>query len=199
MGVSRIAVRVPCSTFQSIYPLRSGRRCFHNTPTAWERPTKPPVDIQQILQEPTWSVESLLPPKDVTAESPTIAPEQFRKLLRLSALPLPKNAEEEASMLSTLSSQLHFAKEIQKVDTTGVAPLQSLRDETTAGQTEQEIGLEALESAFRLEESRGTYYKKIRRRQDGVSDTEGVEQWDPLKAAQKRVGRYFVVEGGKEG
>lgn len=100
-------------------------------------------------------------------------------------------------MLKTLSSQLHFVKEIQKVDTTGVIPLRSLRDETKAGMKEQEIGLEDLKGALEQEEMRGTYYKRTRRRQDASVDTKGAEDWDVLGSAERKVGRYFVVETGK--
>lgn len=102
-------------------------------------------------------------------------------------------------MLKTLSSQLHFVNDIRKVDTTGVKPLQSLRDETEAGNKEEEIGLEDLKDAFAQEELKGKYYKRIRRKQDMPEDTEGSQVWDVLGSAEKKVGRYFVVEGGKAG
>lgn len=98
-------------------------------------------------------------------------------------------------MLSTLSSQLHFVKGVQNVDTTGVEPLRSLRDETTQGEKEAELGLEALRVALGKEEIRGKHHKRIRRRRGGVHD----EKWNVLGSASKKVGRYFVVEGGKEG
>lgn len=102
-------------------------------------------------------------------------------------------------MLETLTSQLHFVNDIRKVDTTGVKPLQSLRDETAAGIKEAEIGIEHLKDAFAQEENKGSYYKRIRRKQDMPKDTEGAAAWNVLGSAQKRVGRYFVVEGGKGG
>ena len=98
-------------------------------------------------------------------------------------------------MLSTLSSQLHFVKDVQNVVTTGVEPLRSLRDETTQGEKEAELGLDALRDALGKEEIRGKHHKRIRRRREGVHD----EKWDVLGTASKKVGRYFVVEGGKEG
>ena len=100
-------------------------------------------------------------------------------------------------MLSTLSSQLHFVKEIQKVDTTGVEPLQSLRDETAAGEQEAELGLEAMKEAFALEEVRGKHHKRIRRRNAGRVEKE--DEWDVLGTAEKKVSRFFVVDGGKDG
>lgn len=102
-------------------------------------------------------------------------------------------------MLSSLHSHLHFVAEIRKVDTTNITPLQSLRDETSAGRTEQEIGLEELEDAFKNEDVKGKYYKRIRRRQEDVEVGESAKTWDVTGAARKKVGRYFVVDGGKEG
>jgi len=101
-------------------------------------------------------------------------------------------------MLATLSSQLHFAKEIQKVDTTGVEPLRSLRDETRAGEEEAELGLDRLRAALDEEEVRGKFHRRIRRmkRPERGDEEDG---WDVLSAAERKVGRVFVVEGGKEG
>jgi Asp-tRNA(Asn)/Glu-tRNA(Gln) amidotransferase C subunit len=137
----------------------------------------------------------LLPPKD--SSTVQISSKQLHHLLRLSALPSPKDAAEEAKMLSTLSSQLHFVQEIQKVDTAGVEPLRSLRDETTAGEQEAELGMKALREALELEEVRGKHHKRIRRRNDGQGKEE--EEWDALGTAGRKVGRYFVVEGGTDG
>jgi hypothetical protein len=67
-------------------------------------------------------------------------------------------------MLATLSSQLHFVKEIQKADTSGIRPLQSLRDETVLGEREAELGLEALKEAMAAEEVRGRFHPRVRRR-----------------------------------
>lgn len=80
----------------------------------------------------------------------------------------------------------------------GLTPLQSLRDETAAGVEMQEIGMKDLEEAFKNEEVKGTYYRRIRRDQDRVDEGESVKTWDVLGAARKKVGRYFVVDGGKE-
>lgn len=98
-------------------------------------------------------------------------------------------------MLATFSSQLHFVKQIQEVDTTGVNPLQSLRDETKEGEREAELGLEALKEALGKEEVKGKFHKRIRRRAE-TSDKS--EEWDVLGSATRKVGRYFVVEGGKD-
>ncbi|GAB7355694.1 hypothetical protein MBLNU459_g6397t1 [Dothideomycetes sp. NU459] len=175
------------------------RWSFHSTSRRTITTTKQAVDVEELLKTPTWSVEALLPSAKQHVESPSISPDQLRHLLRLSALPPPKSAEDEAKMLETLSSQLHFVNDIRKVDTTGVAPLRSLRDETCVGDKEAEIGLADLKAVFDQEELRGNYYKRIRRKRDGPVDEKGEDQWDVLGAATKKVGRYFVVDGGKEG
>jgi Asp-tRNA(Asn)/Glu-tRNA(Gln) amidotransferase C subunit len=120
---------------------------------------------------------------------------QLHHLLRLSALPPPKDAAEEEAMLATLSSQLHFVRQIQEVDTVGVEPLRSLRDETAEGEHEAELGLDALKEALSREDIRGKFHKRIRRR---AETDEQREKWDVLGSATKKVGRYFVVEGGKD-
>jgi hypothetical protein len=101
-------------------------------------------------------------------------------------------------MLDSLHSHLHFVTHIRSVDTTSIPPLQSLRDETTAGNEDQEIGLEDLEDALGKEEVKGRYYKRIRRRQEDAKEGESAQNWDVLGQARKKVGRFFVVEGGKE-
>lgn len=99
-------------------------------------------------------------------------------------------------MLETLSSQLHFVREIQSVDTTGVEPLRSLRDETAAGKEEAELGLNALRDALSREEIIGKHHKRIRRRRSNDAVIESSD-WDVLGSAERKVGRFFVVEGGK--
>lgn len=162
---------------------------------AVERDGNGHIDVRKLLSTPTWSVASLLPSKAAPCGSPRISSKQLHHLLRLSALPPPRDAEEEARMLTTLSSQLHFVREIQKVDTASVEPLRSLRDETSAGAREAEMDLEALKGALQAEEVRGKYHKRIRRRRDAQVDGKE-EAWDSLATASRKVGRYFVVEGG---
>lgn len=156
------------------------------------------IDVEQLLSKPTWSVSSLLPTASNASAQPEVTSKQLHHLLRLSALPPPKDATEEASMVATLSSQLHFVKEIQKVDTTGVEPLRSLRDETKEGERSAELGMEALREALEMEEVRGTFHKRIRRRRREIRSVKGEDEWDVLGAAGKRMGRFFVVEGGKK-
>lgn len=156
-------------------------------------------DIEDFLSKPTWSVESLLPTEEQINETKDITSKQLHHLLRLSALPPPSTEEEQAQMLRDLKSQLHFVKEIQKVDVTGVEPLQSIRDETELGEKQSEIGIEALKDAMAQEEVVGKYHKRIRRRPGPKEAEKGVEDWDVLGQAPKKVGRYFVVEGEGEG
>ena len=152
------------------------------------------VDVEELLAKPTWSVSKLMPPKDMSSHS-AISSKQLHHLLRLSALPPPKSDEEEHKMLSTLSSQLHFVKEIQKVDTNGIEPLRSIRNETAAGEREMEVGLRTMADAFGREDVIGKYHKRIRRRNEPRAKDE--EGWDVLGTAGRKSGRYFVVEGGK--
>jgi hypothetical protein len=104
-------------------------------------------------------------------------------------------------MLETLHSQLHFVRDIQSVNTEGVEPLQSIRDETEEGIEEATIGMEDLKEAFLAEEIKGRNQRPRRKREEPV-DTKGVEDWDVLGTASKRVetplGRFFVVKSGKE-
>ena len=102
-------------------------------------------------------------------------------------------------MLSTLHSQLHFVRDIQSVDTEGIEPLQSIRDETPEGIEEITIGMEDLREAFDKEETVGRMARPRRRREKlGVQE---VEKWDVLREAKDKVktpnGEYFVVRSGK--
>ncbi|KAI7197854.1 hypothetical protein KC363_g11 [Hortaea werneckii] len=176
----------------------ASQRAFSSTIIAQEaasRSSKGNVDVGELLSKPSWSVASLLPSKSETSNSSEISSNQLHHLLRLSALPPPKSPEEEQSMLSTLSAQLHFVKDIQAVDTTGVEPLRSLRDETAQGEAQAELGVEALKDALEKESVRGKYHKRIRRNKDVTEKKR--RDWDPLANAHKKVGRFFVVEGEK--
>lgn len=99
-------------------------------------------------------------------------------------------------MLQTLSSQLHFVKEIQSVETTGVEPLRSLRDETPEAQDESAITPESFKHLFENEEVRGMS-GRIRRKKGPPSGINEVEDWDIMGQASRKVGRYLVVESSK--
>ncbi|KAF2257351.1 hypothetical protein BU26DRAFT_413144 [Trematosphaeria pertusa] len=150
-------------------------------------------DLEALLAQPTWSAESLLPPKILASDAPKISSKQLHHLLRLSALPPPETPEEEKKMLDTLSAQLHFVGEIQQVDTTGVKPLRAIRDETAAAEHEQTITLETLKDAFAKEKVIGKHYKRVQRDTSPV-DAKDVEDWDVLGCAERKAGKYFVVE-----
>lgn len=152
-------------------------------------------DIASILAKPTWSVRSLLPGKDSLSGSPSITPEKLRHLLRLSALPQPRNEAEEAAMLMTLKSQIHFVKEIQRVDTTNVTALRSIRDESDEAVKESTIGSEQLRDALAMERVVGRS-RSIQRVQPEKNTTADSEEWDgnALGSASKTMGKYFVVQ-----
>lgn len=99
-------------------------------------------------------------------------------------------------MLKTLRSQLHFVRAIQEVDTKGVPPLRAIRDETQSAEDEVKISLDAVKGALEQEEVRGKHYKRIQRK-DGPINTKGAEDWDVLGHAERRAGKYFVVDSGK--
>ncbi|OJZ91632.1 hypothetical protein ASPFODRAFT_122688 [Aspergillus luchuensis CBS 106.47] len=112
------------------------------------------ADIDAMLAKPTWSVRSLLPEESDKPSAPSVTPAQLRHLLRLSALPQPATEEEEKKMLETLESQIHFVKQVQRIDATGVEPLQSIRDESPEAVQENTIGLEKLREALSKERVR---------------------------------------------
>jgi hypothetical protein len=115
---------------------------------------------------------------------------------------LPKSKGEEDAMLATLHSQLHFVRNIQNVNTKGVKPLQSIRDETAEGIEEVTINMESLKDAFAKEEIKGRN-RRLRRKRNELNTERiaGVEDWDPLSTAKEVIGRaggkYFVVRSGK--
>ncbi|KFH48814.1 hypothetical protein ACRE_004650 [Hapsidospora chrysogenum ATCC 11550] len=152
---------------------------------------------KDILANPSWSVRSLVSPSTSAAPpDETITPSQLHHLLRLSALPLPKSATEEASMISTLQSQLRFVRAVQRVDTAGVEPLRAIRDETEQGFREDAVTLDKLKGLLD-EETRAGYYQRPRRVK---KETESeAENWDALATASRRAGRFFVVQSKKDG
>ncbi|KAL2197250.1 hypothetical protein P885DRAFT_69115 [Corynascus similis CBS 632.67] len=202
-------------------------------------PQRPPQhDPYALLSKPTWSIRTLLPPPSSSSSSssttttqqqqqdeepPIVTPDQLAHLLRLSALPQPPDSlspEEKRlqtrRMLADLDAQLHFVRDIQRVNTEGVDPLPSIRDETAAGLREAAVTVETLGRALAEEEVVGRCRRPRRRRGNtsgGSSATrthtgkgggqlkpiEGVEDWDVLGTAAETVGRYFVVRSGTGG
>lgn len=98
-------------------------------------------------------------------------------------------------MIEVLQSQLHFVRDIQKVDTTGVEPLRSIRDETVEGRRESTIGLDRLQEALSRETILG--HNKRPRRERTPADSSREEDWDVLGTASRTAGSYFVVRSGK--
>lgn len=170
-------------------------------------------DIRSAFSKPAWSVRSLLPSQSSPSSTSTSAAKKtedeitsktLHHLLRLSALPPPATPEEEDALLTTLRTQLHFVRSIQSVDTTGVAPLAAIRDETARGRREQTIGLETLREALANEDVVGHSRRPRRRREEQEQlKKEGrrneAEDWDALAGASETAGRYFVVRSGKGG
>lgn len=99
-------------------------------------------------------------------------------------------------MIKTLESQLHFVQAIQSVDTTGVEPLRSIRDETEEAEKENAVTLESMKEELAKEEVVG-HSRRIRRRKSLTAETDEASDWDPLALASKKIGRYIVVETGK--
>jgi Asp-tRNA(Asn)/Glu-tRNA(Gln) amidotransferase C subunit len=165
-------------------------------PKAARAPIVPSTRITALLEKPTWSVKSLLPSAG-SQSTPTVTPKQLRHLLRLSALPLPKDEQEEAEMLKTLESQIHFVREIQKVDTAGVEPLRAIRDESAEGIEEQTITLTDLQEHLDAEEVVGRN-GRIRRRPRDDQEAKEAQAWDPFAMSEgKSKGRYFFVRKEK--
>lgn len=167
-------------------------------------------DPSALLAQPTWSIRTLLPaPASPSTHAPPatppggeeITPAQLSHLLRLSALPQPSTPSETSRMLSTLHAQLHFVRNMQQVNTDGVEPLSSIRDETPEGMREATVTPETLQAALANEDVFGRCKRPRRRRKNTkVEGREGaVEDWDVLGCAEEKVGRYFVVRSGGNG
>jgi hypothetical protein len=103
-------------------------------------------------------------------------------------------------MLKTLESQIHFVREIQKVNTTGVEPLRAIRDETAEGIEEQTIKLADLQEYLDAEEVVGRN-GRIKRRPKEDPEAKVAEDWDPFAMSEgqaKNKGRYFFVRKEKK-
>ena len=100
-------------------------------------------------------------------------------------------------MLDTLESQIHFVKEIQLVDTTGVEPLPRIRDESSDAIKEHTIGIEQLKEYLAKEKTSGRR-GKVQRIVGVKNDRPDGTVWDgdALQSATKTKGKYFVVEIG---
>jgi len=158
-----------------------------------ENPGIHPNELEELFAKPTWSVKSLLPPKTRAADAPKITSEQLHHLLRLSALPPPETPEQEQKMLDTLADQLHFVGKIQEIDTTGVTPLRAIRPEGKTARMHQMICLKQVKDALNSERVIGQHHKRIQR-DTTPKDAKDVEDWDVLGSAERKSGKYFIVE-----
>jgi hypothetical protein len=99
-------------------------------------------------------------------------------------------------MIDVLQSQLLFVRDIQAVETSGVEPLRSIRDETEAGLDEATIGVEQLRDALSQEVAFGRSRRPRRQKRTEKAAPEA-DGWNPLHTASQTVGPYFVVRSGK--
>lgn len=154
-------------------------------------------EIEELLSKPTWSVRSLTDHDQHTPPAEVISEKQLHHLLRLSALPLPESPEQQASMIETLQSQLHFVRAIQSVDTTGVEPLSAIKDETNEARSANEFTLESLKDELDKEELVG-FARRIRRKAGSVVGSGSEEaSIDVMKLAPNKIGRYVIVNTKK--
>jgi len=93
-------------------------------------------------------------------------------------------------MAKTLQSQLHFVKDVQGVDTGGIEPLRSIRDETQVGLDEQTVGLKELQTALAQERAVGHKRRPRRLKQITLPET---QNWEPLASTSQKAGGYFIV------
>lgn len=186
--------RAAASKTSITYTHRLSRHISNPSPAP--EPSDSTPSFQRVFAAPTWSARALLPTttkiSPASQDATTITPETLHHLLRLSSLPPPATPAEESALLNTLHTQLHFVRAIQAVDTTGVAPLTSIRDEssTTA------VTLEDLKQSLAGETAVG--FRGRPRRVRESSRERGAEE---LMVEEKTRGRrergYYIVESGK--
>lgn len=182
--------------------VKAGSKKETKEPHAQKKTTKDPN-----LQKPTAKDSS-------DPEAFEITSSKLHHLLRLSALPPPRSAQEQTTMLRTLQQQLHFVKEIQKVDTTGVTPLVALRDETQEARQEREFTLESLREFLRMEDKVGVngtirrrkvpvdWTKEFPAHRKGVGDNQDDRILTPFDMgegdASRKRGQFFFVKRSKK-
>ncbi|CCG81787.1 Putative uncharacterized protein [Taphrina deformans PYCC 5710] len=122
----------------------------------------------------------MLPPKGSgLTEVEPISASQLDHLLKLSALPQPKDPAARASMMKDLTEQMHFVKAVQDVDTSNTLPLHNL----TAEQED--------EGGFTYEEAVAEG-QSLRAAQAGQAET----TIDYTKLAARTINGYYTVDGG---
>lgn len=158
--------------------------------------------ITSFLASPSWSVrEKLLASREPNSCTTKIKPPQLHHLLRLAALPAPRNTEHEHTLLKDLQRQLQFVEAIQDIDTTGVAPLICVRDETAQSQKEQKVGLQDpdIQRALAREMPAGRRgrirTRPIPRPASKETRTDELDNAvSVLQQAEERFGRFVVVD-----
>lgn len=219
MSPTRLLTRRACgnSTQVAISTAKTGKttskhtqtRCISQTTSlcSSSNSSQPPQtpSFQKVFASPSWSVRALLPTSSPSSSSPTpqdtitkITPKTLHHLLRLSSLPPPSTPEEESALLDTLHTQLHFVRAIQAVDTAGVAPLTSIRDEssTTARATAAET-FDKLKEALASETVVGFRGRPRRVREENGRARSAEEVMVEEKTRDRRDRGYYVVESGK--
>lgn len=152
--------------------------------------------IDNFLAQPTWSVHTMLADSD--SMTPEVSDAELQNLIRLSALPRPDSAQAQC-IRTTLLTQLRFVQAIQRVDTSGVAPLVCLRNETDAGRRDSTIRLVDLKAALSHESYSGKCTRP-RRRQN--QEPPKMVDWDVLGASsnvtEMNGEKYFTVKSGAD-
>ncbi|KAL8872510.1 MAG: hypothetical protein Q9198_007195 [Flavoplaca austrocitrina] len=189
------------------YPLSQSTRCRRYIGTSVKRavfkrafstpPSRQEGPNDSLPPHSTWSLQDLFENRTGDAE-PQVSDKELAHLLRLSALPIPKDLAEQQRMKKDLQSQLTFVRAIQEIDIPdSVKPLQSIRDETEEAMEEQEITVESLANEFAKEDVVGIRGRI--RRKEGTKAVKGKdERWDPLALAPRTIGRYVAVNTAKD-
>jgi Asp-tRNA(Asn)/Glu-tRNA(Gln) amidotransferase C subunit len=186
-----LASRSVINMHQSLHHPRRHCRHFRSTSASPHDATRHDRSTDHILGEATWSVRALLP----TASSvDSISPARLHQLLQLSALPPPQSPEQGREMIKTLRSQLQFVRDVQNVDTTGIEPLQAIRDESSEAKIESIITLDKIRNALASETQASHYARPKRVRGAEKGKVLPSEDWNPLSTASRTAGKFFIVE-----
>lgn len=146
-------------------------------------------NLDAFFETPSWSVKDLLDKPPISE----ITTAQLNHLLRLSALSRPRSEEEENRLVRALNDHLGFVKEIQTVDTTGVEPLCAIQDGTPEAVQDRMFTLDSMKEAMDREEVHGPH-RRIEKKPRDISTEPDPERWSVLGSAERKVGRYFVVD-----
>ena len=103
------------------------------------------------------------------SEAEQISSAQLDHLLKLSALPRPKDEAARRGMIRDLSDQMHFVKKVQDVDTTGVEPLRNITAEQDTSELTYEEAMTYEKSLESSDDDYTTLASKIRKRYYTVS------------------------------